>query len=83
MTIITIVNVRKTFESPGESVAHLTLADEALTPGFTASREIKGAVFREECHNGVKIVSIESIKDLFECFACHSLIAHTSTCFEV
>jgi len=33
MTVVSVVNVRNTFESTGKSLAHLLFADEALFPG--------------------------------------------------
>lgn len=64
MTIVSVVNVRNTFESTSKSLAHLIFADEALSPRFRTLWKIKRAVIGEEFHNRIEIMLIECFKDV-------------------
>jgi hypothetical protein len=63
MTVISVVNVRNSFEPPGQRCADLIFADEPLPPRLRASRKIEGAVLGEEFHNRIEVVSIECVKN--------------------
>ncbi len=66
MTVISVVNVRNTFESSGKSLTHLGFAYEALAPGFRTPWKVKGAVIREVPHDRIEIMPIERCKDVLK-----------------
>ena len=63
MAILAVVNIRKTLEAAGQALSHRRATDKPRAPRIWPTRHVKCAVFGEEAHDFVEVMSIERLED--------------------